>query len=66
MPDPTGRRLVAWIETLLFERAMIPLIRLGVPHLYVSYAGYLCFAYKRGIVWHTGIVGRGYKVWRER
>ncbi len=47
------------------DRLRHPLIALGVPHLYVSYAGYLCFAYRRRDVWHTGVLWSR-RVWRER
>jgi hypothetical protein len=44
------------------------LIRFGIPHLYVSFAGYLCYAYRsRGSkVWSTGVLYSRHRVWRER
>lgn len=42
-----------------------PLTALGIPHLYVSYAGYLCYAFRRRRMWHTGVLCR-HRVWRER
>lgn len=39
--------------------------RLGWPHLYISFAGYVCYAYRRGRTWHTGILINR-KLWRER
>lgn len=49
-----------------FEAWRRPLIRWGIPHLYVSYAGWLCYAYQRGRIWHTGVLYKRHRVWRER
>lgn len=48
-----------------YDNLRHPLSALGIPHPYISYSGYLCWARREGRVWHTRVLWDR-RVWRER